>query len=106
EARLLAVSSPRDGQAGLVCLGACGFLRLLAEREPDSVEQARVEAPEHVALVLAGVCAAREKQSASVAHNARVMPSSQLRRPGATCEGKQLVEPETPVPADARVRGF
>ena len=58
EARLLALGAPRDGEPGARRLGSRRVLVLLAEREPDPLELLRIEAREHVRLVLRRVGAA------------------------------------------------
>src|SRR5262249_52722267 len=106
EARLLTVGAMGDRQAGSRRLGSCLLLGLLAEREPDPVEQAGVEAPEHVGLVLVGVGRTGEEPAAAVPDDARVVPRRESRRACALGERKQLGEAEAPVAADARVRAL
>src|SRR5919204_5443147 len=61
EARLLTLGAGRDGEPRLRRLATRRRLCLLAEREPESREQPRVETGEHVGLVLLGIGRAREQ---------------------------------------------
>mgnify|MGYP003694213853 CR=1 FL=1 len=54
EARFLALGAAGDREPGSRGLGPGLVLRLLAEREPDPIEQPRVETSKHVGLVLLG----------------------------------------------------
>ena len=65
EARLLALRPGGSLEPGPRGLGARLVLALLAEREPDPVEEARVEAREHVRLVLRRIGRARKQPAAS-----------------------------------------
>src|SRR4030095_8503970 len=87
-------------------LGARLLLGLLAEREPDAVEQPRVESPEHVGLVLVRVDGTGEEPTAAVLDDSRVVARGEPRCARPLGEGEQLGEAETPVAADARVRGL
>src|SRR6202035_993295 len=55
EARLLAFSAPRGCEGCALGLGTRLSLRLLAEGERDPVELPRIEAGQHVRLVLVGI---------------------------------------------------
>ena len=60
EARFLALGPPRGSEPSALGLGARRLLVLLAEREADPCEAARVEGRKHVALILGCGHAARE----------------------------------------------
>ena len=68
------------------------------------VEEARVEAGEHVGLVLRRVGGAGEEQPAAVLAQARVVPGAEPRRADPAGEGEERGEAEAAVAADARVR--
>ena len=104
EACLLALGARGGGEPGGPRLGAHLLLRALAERDLDPVEEPRVEAREHVRLVLARVDAARQEQATAAVDDAGVVAGSQPSRAGPPREGKQLGEPEAAVAPDARVR--
>src|SRR5581483_10708046 len=93
-----------DGKSRVGGLAARLLLRLRAEREPQPLEEARVERREHVALVLSLVDGAREQRAPIALDDARVMTCRESRRAGALRERKQLGEAEAAVAADARVR--
>src|SRR5205814_1546043 len=104
EARLLALCAACGGEAGAFRLGARLLLALPAERERDALEQARVEAREHVRLVLVRVRTAREQYAASMLRDARVVAGREPLRACALREREQLGEAEAAVAAHARVR--
>src|SRR5579885_355150 len=104
EARLLALGTPRGGEAGRGRLGARLLLRLRPQRKPHAGEKARVETREHVALVLLLVCRPGEERHAVAADDARVVTGREACRSGPAREGEQLGEAEAAVAADARVR--
>ena len=104
EARLLALGTACDGEARAVRLGARLLLALLAEREPNAVEQIGVELREHVRLVLRLVRAAREQTAAAVLDDARVVARREAFAARTGREREQLVEAERAVAADARIR--
>jgi hypothetical protein len=106
EAGLLALDAARGLEPGARGLGPRLVLALLAEREPESVEEARIDPGEHVRLILPIVCRAREKQPPVAFDDARVVARREPSRAGALGEGQQLGKPEAPVAADARVRGL
>src|SRR5207244_4977687 len=81
EARLLALGALRSFEPGRSGFGAGLRLRLLTEREPDALEMPRVEAREHVALVLRLVCSACEQQPAFVLDDPRVVSRREARAP-------------------------
>ena len=66
EARLLALRPGGRREARGARLGARLVLPLLAEREPEPWQMARVEAREHVGLVLGRIRAAGEQEPAAV----------------------------------------
>ena len=103
EACFLALGPARRGEPG----GAGALPRLLlgalAEREPDAVEHARVEAGEHVGLVLRGVGAAGEEQAAPVLAHARVVACGEAGRADPAGEREECGEAEAAVAADAGV---
>src|ERR671924_327484 len=104
KARLLALGPPRDAQARLLGLGPRLVLRLLAEREPDALEHARVEPREHVRLILVGVHSAREQETAVMLDDASVVPCREPRRARTPRERQQAGEAEAAVAPRARVR--
>src|SRR5262249_58175371 len=104
EARLLALGAPRDGEPSALGLRARLVLALLAQREPDPVEPARVDAGEHVGLVFARVRPAREQQALPAADDPRVVAPGEPPRARAAREREELAEAEAPVAARARVR--
>ena len=104
EARLLALRPPRRRQPRPRGLGPRLVLRLLSEREPDPLEQGRVEPREHVRLVLVRVGRPRQQQPALVLHRTSVVPRREPDGAGAPCEREQLVEPERAVAPGARIR--
>src|SRR5262249_31091403 len=106
EARLLGVGARGDLQAGGGRLGSGVRLRLLAEREPEAVEQRRVDGCEHVRLVLRRVGGAGDEQTPVALDDARVVAGGEARRAGAPHEPEQLSEAESAVAARARVRGL
>ena len=63
EACLLALGARGGGEPGARRLRPRGVLVLLAEWEPEALEAPRVEAREHVRLVLRGVDGAMEEHS-------------------------------------------
>ena len=99
EARLLALGALRGRETGDGRLLAGLLLRLLAEREPDAVEEARIESRQHVALILDGVGGAGEQQPPLVLDDAGVVAGRELRRADALREREQLREPEPAVAA-------
>src|SRR6185436_5239211 len=99
EARLLALAPPCDLHAGALRLRAGLLLGLLAEREPDLVEPTRIEAGEHVRLVLPLVDRAREQTPAAVLDDARVVTGRKPSRPGAAGELQELREAKAAVTA-------
>ncbi len=104
EAGLLALGALRGGEPGRAGALPRLLLRALGEREPDAVERARVEAGEHVGLVLRGVGGAGEQQTAPVLADARVVARGEPGGADAAREGQESGEAEAPVAADARVR--
>src|SRR5436305_11051451 len=73
EARLLALGAAGNCEAGAGCFVARRRLVLLAEREPDLPELARVDPGEPVRRVLLLVGAAMEEQPAAVLGDSRVV---------------------------------
>ena len=106
EAGLLALPAARRGNAGRRRFGSSFVLGLLAEREPDPVEQPRVESGEHVCLVLLEIAGARQEGAAAVLDDPRVVAGRKARCPGALGEREQLGEAKAAVAANARVRGL
>ena len=104
EARLLALGAARGLEPGARGLGSRLVLALLAEREPEPVEEARVEPAEHVRLILPLVGGACEQQLPVALDDARVVARREPLGAGALGEGEQLGEAEAAVAADARVR--
>jgi len=104
EARLLALRAVGCVEPGARRLGAGLGLVLLAEREPDAVELARIEACEHVRLVLGRVGAAGEQPAAAMLDDAGVVAGGEPVAACATREREQLREAEAAVAANARVR--
>src|SRR5919108_569156 len=104
KARLLALGPPRDAQARLLGLGPRLVLRLLAEREPDALEHARVEPRKHVRLMFVGVHSAREQETAVMLDDASVVPCREPRRARTPRERQQAGEAEAAVAPRARVR--
>src|SRR5207244_5565007 len=86
EARLLALCPARGGEASCLRRGAGLALRLVAERERDPVQRARVDRREHVRLVLRGVRAARDETHPVPLDDARVMAGPEYGRSGSLCE--------------------
>src|SRR5207237_4209842 len=103
EAGLLALGARCDGQAGRLRLRPHLLLRAFAERERDAREEPRVEAAEHVRLVLPLVGGAREEPPAPVVGDARVVARHEPLCAGAPREGEELREAEGAVAAHARV---
>jgi hypothetical protein len=66
EARFLALSAPGGFETGALGLGARLSFGLRAERERDPVELRRIDAGQHVRLVLDRVEPACEQESASM----------------------------------------
>src|SRR5581483_6209603 len=104
EAGLLAVRPSSDRQPGRCRFRARCLLRLRAERKLEAIEQTRVEAGEHVALVLRLVGRPGEEEAAVALDDARIVAGRQLRGADPPREREELGEPEAPVAADARVR--
>src|SRR5438477_1872664 len=104
KARFLALATPGDSEPGARGLGSGLVLRLLAEWEPDPVEDPRLEAGEHVGLVLLGVAGARQQPSATVLDDPRVVPGRKARSAGPLGEGEQLRETKAAVAADTWIR--
>src|SRR5205823_11637418 len=98
EARLLALGTPGDREPGRASLRPRLVLRALAEGEGDPLEEPRVEAREHVRLILALVCAAREEQAAVVVDDPRVVARGESIGAGAPREGEPLRPAERAVP--------
>ena len=103
EAGFLALRPPRDREPRCGRLVTRLLLALLAERERHAVEERGFDRREHVRLVLRGVAAARDEAHALPLDDPRVVPRPQHVAPGARGEGHELVEPEAPVAAHARV---
>src|SRR5581483_9032688 len=104
EARLLALGAARDVEAGAMRLLARLLLALLAEREPDPREMARVQRSKHVALILRRVHCPCQQCVPTMLGDARVVTGGKAVAAGALCEREQLVEAERAVAAYARVR--
>src|SRR6185312_1915709 len=104
EARLLALGTARGLEARARGLGARLVLALLAEREPEAVEEARIEPGQHVRLILSLVVGAGEEQLPVALDDPRVVAGRQPLGAGALGEREQLGEAEAAVAADARVR--
>ena len=104
EARLLALGPACSSEPCTLGLRPCYLLVLLAEREGDSREVARLERREHVALVLRRVDSAREEETAVSLDDARVVAGRQPLGAGTPREREQLGEAEAAVAAGARVR--
>ena len=106
EARLLALRPLGRLEARHARIRPRFCLRPVAEREPDPRQVARVEAGEHVRLILVRIGATGEQQTAPVVDDARVVPGGETPRSDPPREREQLREAEAPVAADARVRRF
>src|SRR5688500_12044869 len=104
KAGLLALRAPRGVEPGGSRLVARLLLRLRPEREPEAVERARVEAGEHVGLILCAVGGAREEQAPAVLAEAGVVARSQARGADAARKAEERGEAEGPVALHARVR--
>src|SRR5205085_2331476 len=78
-------------------------LARVSEREVDPLEQARVEAGQHVRLVLRLVGGTGEQEPAVAPHDARVVARDEPLGAGAAREREQLGEPERSVAPDAGV---
>ncbi len=104
EAGFLALWSGRGGQTCAGRLDTSLALRLLAEREPQPAEQARIEPREHVGLILVRIRGAGQEQPAVALDDAGVMARRQLRRSSPAREGAQLCEAEAAVARRARIR--
>ncbi len=104
EARLLALRLACRGEAGALGLRTRLVLRLRAEREPQPVEETRVEPREHVALVLARVRAAGEQEVSAVPHDPRVVAGGKAPGARALGEVEQLGEAKRAVARGAGVR--
>src|SRR5207247_2398417 len=79
EACLLTLGAPGNRQAGALCFGPGLGLGLPAEAEPEPVEKARIQAAEHVRLVLTRVCPARQQEPTVATDDARVVAGGQAR---------------------------
>ncbi len=104
EARLLALGALRSVESGPLRLRARLRLVLPAEREPDAAELRRVEAREHVRLVLRGIGAAVQEQPSAMLVDTRVVAGGEPVAAGAAGEREQLCEAEAAVAGDARIR--
>src|SRR5262249_6920296 len=104
EARLLALGAGRHGEPRTPGLRARLLLRLLAEREPETLEQARVEAGQHVRLVLTRIGRAGEQEAPVAVHDPAVVACREPMGARPPDELEQLGEAEAAVAADARVR--
>src|SRR5437773_810928 len=71
-------------------LGPRGVLALLTEGEPEALETSRVEAREHVRLVLRGIGGAMEERPPAVLRDARVVAGREPVRACLPREGEQL----------------
>src|SRR5256885_8265254 len=85
-------------------LGARLVLRLRTERETDVFELLRVEAREHVRLILVRVGCACEQAAASVFDDARVMTGDEALCSRTSRELEQPPEAEMAVAANAGIR--
>ena len=104
ETRLLALRAMCSGEACALCFGARLRFGLTAEREPHPVEKLRVEAREHVRLVLRRIRSLCEQAPATVPDDAGVVAGCEAGRSGTFGERKQFGESERSVASDARVR--
>src|SRR5204863_2611306 len=104
EARLLALAPLCNLQARALRLRAGLVLRLLTEREPDSLQPARVEASQHVRLVLPLVDRAGEQEPATVLDDPSIVAGRKPGRPGVPREFEELREAKAAVATRARVR--
>src|SRR3954452_169884 len=104
EAEVLALGALRHGQVSRTRELAHLRLAVAAEREPDARELLRVEAGEHVGLVLALVDRRTQKRALAVVLDAGVVPRGELRGADAGRQPEHGVEAHEPVAAHARVR--
>ena len=104
EARLLALTPRRDGQAGALRLVSRLRLRLLTQRKPDAIEARGVEPREHVRLILLSVSAPRQQETAPMADDPGVVAGRQLRGSCSARKGQELRKAEPAVAARARIR--
>ena len=104
KAGLLALAAIRDRQPGLPRLGAGLILRLVAERQPETLDEAWVEAAEHVRLVLRGVRRPCEQRSPAMLHDPRVVTRGESRCSDPAREREERRKAERTVAADAGVR--
>ena len=103
---LLALRTPRGCESGAAGLGPRLLLGLLAQREPNPVEQARVEAGEHVGLVLLRIVAASQQAPAAVLDDPCVVPGREAQGSGTLREREELREAKAAVAANARIRSL
>src|SRR5204863_4582749 len=103
---LLALRTPRGCESGAAGLGPRLLLGLLAQREPNPVEQARVEAGEHVRLVLPRIVAAGQQAPAAMLDDPCVVPGREARGSGTLREREELREAKAAVAANARIRSL
>ena len=103
EARLLTLGPLGDRKTCGARLGTRLCLRLGSERKPEPWQDLRVDLAEHVRLILRGVRGAGDEQAPAVANDSGIVARRQPTRPDAHGKGEQLVEPQTPVAAHARV---
>ncbi len=104
ETGLLALCTAGDGETCARCFGPGRVLVLLAERKPDPVELLRIEAGEHVRLVLRLVGGAMQEQAAAMLGETSVVTRRETVAAGAPGEREELREAEAAVAPDARVR--
>src|SRR5437868_11373960 len=104
KARLLALCAARYLEAGALRLVARLLLALLAEREPDPRQMARIQRSKHVALILRRIRCSTKKRVPAMLDDARVVTGGKAIATGALCKFEQLVEAERAVAANARVR--
>ena len=102
EAQVLALALVRDRQTRLAGERAHGVLREAAEREREPVEIRRVEAREHVALVLAGVGGAHQR-ALGVARDAGVVTGREPRGPSVSASSSIASKRTSPL---QRTHGF
>ena len=106
EARLLTLRPPCSCEAGACGLGSRLVLRLLAEREPDAVEERRIDGREHVRLVLLRVDAAPDQLHAVTLDDPRIVARPQLVGSRTTRKCHELVESKRAVATHARIGGL
>ena len=104
KARLLALCAARYLEAGALRLVARLLLALLAEREPDPRQMARIQRSKHVALILRRIRCPCQQCVPTMLDDARVVTGGKAIAAGALRELEQLVEAERAVAANARVR--